>query len=182
MPKTTHDSGLKTSVQAFDAFVRCTLMGNQPWPQFQSGIRERSIIISRDCWRPVGSNMTGVHLLPQAKFEFKDSSMQHKIAWYAAFNSRHLTMHETIFCQRPNFLAATSNLREEQNLVHLGRFLHFSQKVVGVTLMGLVPTLFRITTEQWLLLGYSCEIPRCYWSVRKFSARSELRVNSAVFF
>ena len=28
----------------------------------------------------------------------------------------------------------TSNLRVEQNLVHLGRFLHFSQKVVGVTL------------------------------------------------
>ena len=32
------------------------------------------------------------------------------------------------------FLAATSNLRVEQNLVHLGRFLHFSQKVIGVTL------------------------------------------------
>ena len=31
-------------------------------------------------------------------------------------------------------LAATSNLRIEQNLVHLGRFLHFSQEVVGVTL------------------------------------------------
>ena len=25
-------------------------------------------------------------------------------------------------------------LRVEQNLVHLGRFIHFSQKVVGVTL------------------------------------------------
>ena len=35
--------GLKTSIQNFDAFVRCTLMGNQPWPQFQNGIRERSI-------------------------------------------------------------------------------------------------------------------------------------------
>ena len=34
----------------------------------------------------------------------------------------------------PKFLAATSNLRIEQNLVRLGRFLHFSQKVVGVTL------------------------------------------------
>ena len=43
MSKTTHDLGLKTSVQTFDAFVRCTLMGNQPWPQFQNGIRERSI-------------------------------------------------------------------------------------------------------------------------------------------
>ena len=39
-----HDLGLKTSVQTFDAFVRCTLMGNQPWPQFQNGIRERSIM------------------------------------------------------------------------------------------------------------------------------------------
>ena len=47
MPKTTHDLGLKTSIQTFDAFVRCTLMGNQPWPQFQSGIRERSIITLR---------------------------------------------------------------------------------------------------------------------------------------
>ena len=36
--------------------------------------------------------------------------------------------------KRPKFLAATSNLRVEQNLVHLGRFLHFSQRVVGVTL------------------------------------------------
>ena len=43
-------------------------------------------------------------------------------------------MHETIFVKRPKFLAATPNLRVEQNLVHLGRFLHFSQKVVGVTL------------------------------------------------
>ena len=38
------------------------------------------------------------------------------------------------FVKRPKFLAATSNLRVEQNSVHLGRFLHFSQKVVGVTL------------------------------------------------
>ena len=43
MPKTTHDLRLKTSIQTFDAFVRCTLMGNQPWSQFQNGIRERSI-------------------------------------------------------------------------------------------------------------------------------------------
>ena len=40
---TTHDLELKTSTQTFDAFVRCMLMGNQPWPQFQNGIRERSI-------------------------------------------------------------------------------------------------------------------------------------------
>ena len=38
-----------------------------------------------------------------------------------------------LFVKRP-FLAATFNLCVEQNLVHLGRFLHFSQKVVGVTL------------------------------------------------
>ena len=43
MPKTTHDLGLRTSIQNFNAFVRCTLMGNQPWPQFKNGIRERSI-------------------------------------------------------------------------------------------------------------------------------------------
>ena len=35
-----HDSGLKASIQTFEAFVRCTLMGNQPWLQFQNGIRE----------------------------------------------------------------------------------------------------------------------------------------------
>ena len=34
-----HDLGLKTSIQKLDAFVRYTLMGNQPWPQFQNGIR-----------------------------------------------------------------------------------------------------------------------------------------------
>ena len=38
-----HDLGLKTSIQNFDTFVRYTLMGNQPWPQFQNGIWERSI-------------------------------------------------------------------------------------------------------------------------------------------
>ena len=42
---TTHDLGLKTSIQTFDAFVRCMLMGNQPWPQFKNGIRERSILL-----------------------------------------------------------------------------------------------------------------------------------------
>ena len=42
--------------------------------------------------------------------------------------------------ERPKFLSATSNLRVEQNLVHLGRFMHFSQKVVGVTLIKSKPT------------------------------------------
>ena len=41
-----HDLGLKTSIQTFDVFVRCTLMGNQPWPQFQNGIWERSCTFS----------------------------------------------------------------------------------------------------------------------------------------
>ena len=41
-----HDLGLKTSIQTFDIFVRCTLMGNQPWPQFQNGIWERSCTFS----------------------------------------------------------------------------------------------------------------------------------------
>ena len=45
-------------------------------------------------------------------------------------------MHETIFCQKTKVLAETFNLRVEQNLVHLGRFLHVSQEVVGVTLRG----------------------------------------------
>ena len=40
------------------------------------------------------------------------------------------------FVKRLKFLATTFNLRVEQNLVHLGRFLHFSQKVTGVTLNG----------------------------------------------
>ena len=47
-------------------------------------------------------------------------------------------MHKTIFCHKTEVFAATSNLRVEQNLVHLGRFLHFSQKVVGVTLIKTV--------------------------------------------
>ena len=38
------------------------------------------------------------------------------------------------FVKRQKLLAATSNLRVEQNLVHLDRFLHFSQIVFGVTL------------------------------------------------
>ena len=38
------------------------------------------------------------------------------------------------FVKKPKLLAATSNLRVEQYLVHLGRFLRFSQKVVGVAL------------------------------------------------
>ena len=46
------------------------------------------------------------------------------------------------FVKRLKFLAATSNLLVEQNLVHLGRFLHFSQKVVGVTLKFRIKTIF----------------------------------------
>ena len=38
------------------------------------------------------------------------------------------------FVKRPKFLSATSSLRVQQNLVHLDRFIHFSKKVVGVTL------------------------------------------------
>ena len=43
-------------------------------------------------------------------------------------------MYETIFVKKPKLLAATCNLLAEQNLVHLGRFVHFNQKVFGVTL------------------------------------------------
>ena len=37
-----HNLGLKTSIQNFDAFVRCMLMRYQPY--FQNGIRERPVI------------------------------------------------------------------------------------------------------------------------------------------
>ena len=47
--------------------------------------------------------------------------------------------------------------------------------------MGLVPTFFGIAAKQRMLLGYACEIPRCYCRVRKFSGKSELRVNSTDF-
>ena len=43
-----HDLGLKTSIQTFGAFARCTLMGNQPWSQLQNGIPERSIATNFD--------------------------------------------------------------------------------------------------------------------------------------
>ena len=80
--------------------------------------------------------MTCVHLLPQAKFELKDSSIQQKIVLYAAFKPPYLSMYmrQVIFMKRPKFLAASYNLLVEQNLVHLSRFLHFSQNVVQVTL------------------------------------------------
>ena len=52
----------------------------------------------------------------------------------SALKPPYLPMHGTIFCQKTKILAATSNLPVEQNLEHLGRLLHFSQKVVGVTI------------------------------------------------
>ena len=93
------------------------------------------IIISRDRWLPIGSNMTCVHLLPRAKFEFRDSSIQHRNCLICCLLNHHICQcMRRFFVKKPKFLAATFNLRVEQNLVHLGRFLHFSQKVVGVTL------------------------------------------------
>ena len=41
---------------------------------------------------------------------------------------------EIIFVERPKSLSATSSLSVEQNLEHWDRSIHFSQKVVGVTL------------------------------------------------
>ena len=41
---------------------------------------------------------------------------------------------DNFFVKRPKFRTATSNLCVEQNVVHLGRLLHFSQKVVRVIL------------------------------------------------
>ena len=57
------------------------------------------------------------------------------------------------FIKRLKFLAATSSLRVEQNLVHLDRFLHLSQKVVGVTLtpkflLGVLCTAHNCTVYQ----------------------------------
>ena len=50
------------------------------------------------------------------------------------FSPRIFQCMRQLFVKRPKFFAATSNLLVEQNLVDLSRFLHFSQKVVGVTL------------------------------------------------
>ena len=52
------------------------------------------------------------------------------------------------FVKRPKFLTATSNLRVEQKLVHLGRFLHFSQKVFGMTLKGNSQYIYGIFSKQ----------------------------------
>ena len=43
-------------------------------------------------------------------------------------------MHETTFCQKTEAFSSNFQFTCRANLVHLGRFLHFSQKVVGVTL------------------------------------------------
>ena len=83
MPKPTHALGLKTSIQTFDAFVRCALMGNQPWPPFQNGIRERS----------VGSPLSnlcpfigfGYHIYRSFTKSWKDSNVQIPDADYPHF-------------------------------------------------------------------------------------------------
>ena len=46
-----HDLGMKSCIKNFDAFVTCPLMGNQPWPQFQNRIRERSIALTCNAGR-----------------------------------------------------------------------------------------------------------------------------------
>ena len=60
---------------------------------------------------------------------------------------------------RPKFLAATSDLYVEQILVHLGRFLHFSQKVVGVTLKQHCGNLL-LEKNRWLSSGLEPAIRR----------------------
>ena len=72
--------------------------------------------------------MACVHLCHKQNLSLKIQTYNTKIALHAAFKPLYLPLHETIFCLK--FLAATSNLRVAQNLVHLGKFLHFSQKVV----------------------------------------------------
>ena len=71
--------------------------------------------------------MTCVHLLPQAKFglkRFKHTTQ--KLPDMLPLSPHIWQCMRQFFVKRPKFLAATSNLHVEQNLVHLGRFLHFS--------------------------------------------------------
>ena len=73
--------------------------------------------------------MTYLHLLPQAKFgvqRFKHTTQ--KLSDMLPLSPRIFQCMRQFFVKRPKFLAETSSLRVEQNLVHLGRFLHFSQK------------------------------------------------------
>ena len=71
--------------------------------------------------------MTCVHLLPQAKLEFKDSKgTTQKLPDMLPLSPHICQCMKRFFVIRPMFLAATFNLRLEQNLVHLGRFFHFS--------------------------------------------------------
>ena len=45
--------------------------------------------------------------------------------------------HEIIVCKKTEVFISNFQLSEEQNLLHLDRFMYFSQKVIGVTLKGL---------------------------------------------
>ena len=66
------------------------------------------------------------------------------------------------FVKRPKFLAATSNLHVEQNLVHLGRFLHFCQKSGWSDLYPIQAGVF------WNHIGWGHCVPPlfllCLWS------------------
>ena len=109
--------------------------------------------------------MTCVHLLPQAKLEFKDSSIQHKNCLICCLKPPYLAMHKMIFVKRQKFSAATSKLHVEQNLVHqLGRILHFSQKVIAVTLTHRL----RDRCKQYLL--YIPQTIRKHMKFRRFKA------------
>ena len=48
------------------------------------------------------------------------------------------------FVKRPKYLSVTSSLSVERSLVHLDRFMHSSQKVVGVTLKYLIVSRIKI--------------------------------------
>ena len=79
--------------------------------------------------------MTCVHLLPQAKFQFQDPSIQHKLPDMLPLSPRICQCTRQFFVKRPKFLAATSNLRVEQSA--FGQIFPFYQKVVRVTLITL---------------------------------------------
>ena len=118
------------------------------------------IIISRDCWGPTGSNITGCH---QQNLSSKIKAYNTKLPDMLPLSPRICQCMRQFSVKRPKLLSATSNLRVEQNLVHLGRFKadFFSQ------LKSLADNFFnrnsapkpwlRLSLDWFLLKKYGCE-------------------------
>ena len=65
----------------------------------------------------------------QAKFEFKDSSIQPKYFLICCLKAPAIAnARDNSFLKDRNFYQQLPIYHVEQNLVHLGRFMHFSQK------------------------------------------------------